>query len=559
MGENVQVGTGERRVSDTDRPIGTVLGADIGSTNTKVVLVEVRAAAVRDVASASAPTPATAEGLVATVTALVAQVLAGGQRAPDAVGIASMAETGVPLDADGRPLVPLLRWDGHRAGAQAEDLVRTHGRLELFGATGVRPSAKAPLATLAWLRTAEPEVFRRMAGWAGAADVVALALTGRLVTDHTLAGRTMAYRLPTRGGDVPPTFDRELLGLVGLRPEQLPAASHPEEVAGLVRSAGARTDRRGSYWADAASAFRGAGVRAGTPVVVAGHDHAVGAWAAGVRAPGDRADSIGTAEAVLTVLADPPHVGPRPGAVADAGMSWVRTVSGRHDALLAGSASAGSMVGWLVDRLLREPAGLPPDVVLEAVRSRLDADPSPSGVLVLPYLHGRQSPAPDPGARALVLPADASGERLAQAVLEGLCLQARWMLDAQSALAYASVAGAGRSGVTVLGGPTTTNPAWAAIKARVGPGPLSWVTAREPVATGAALLAAVRAGLLGDDVGRLLAGGAPALTTSSSAPSARSRSSPPPSSSSASASPTGAGPYDAVYADFVTAALAATT
>jgi sugar (pentulose or hexulose) kinase len=618
-----------------------VLGLDIGTTNTKAVLARIvpsgsatGAERVRpdldlgdssgeqiiELARAAAPTPATAADLVDTALRVVRTVVERAGVAPDAVGIASMAETGVPLDATGRPLTDLLRWDGHRAADEALALSSVHGRLELFQATGVRSSAKVPLATWAWLRAHEPEIHARMAAWAGVADLVALAMTGDLVTDHTLAGRTMGYLLPARGAALATAFDADLVATVGLRPQQLPRVVPPAEAAGQV---GGRTRTRtqtrgdaprssaglGDYWSTACSAFVEAGLRRGTPVVVAGHDHAVGSWAAGVRADGDRADSLGTAEAVMTVLPDQPgtvpHVSVRasererdapeavgapdtPGepverptraAVIAAGMSWVRTVSGDHSALLAGSSSAGAMVGWLMRALAAEAIDaitstsgvvasadgpLSRDELFAAVAAELVTSPDPSGVLVLPYLSGRQSPAPDPDVRVVVEPA-AGGLTLARGVLEGLCLQARWMFDAQLTLV-----GGAPGPVTVLGGTAVANPAWTEIKARVMPSPLRWVAVDEPVAMGAALLAAVRSGLLGDDMRTLLGAGAgrpgaaPALPVAA-APSPQMADAPPDAATPGAARSGAATPrgprdphlYDAMYERFVALAVGA--
>ncbi len=470
-----------------------VLGIDVGSTNIKVVLVRLDPAegTVTEAAVRSAPTPPDADGLVRTVLDLVRSLPAG--PAPQAVGIASMAETGVALDRDGRPLTELLRWDGHRGEEDAARLAAEHGRDELFAATGVRPSAKVPLATWHRLRRTQPDLWRRVARWAGAADVVALAMTGRLVTDHTLAGRTMAYRLPAPGEPLPGEFDERLLAAVGLRPGQLPAVARPGDAAGVVVDG------------DVAAA----GIPAGTPVVVAGHDHAVGTWAAGVRAPGDHADSIGTAEAVLTVLAGPVDRA----AVAGQGMSLVRTVEGAHEALLAGAPAAGAMVAWWLRTVL-------PGRTVEAALAGRVPD-GPTGVLVLPYPTGRQSPRPDPSARVRVVddrgrdvtaaaltpvPADGDPARAATltlAVLEGLALQARWMLDTQRLLA-AGGAGAGPPhALRVLGGAAAGNGVWMALKAAVTPAPVRLVAAAEPVATGAAMLAAERVGLVPAGVLRL--------------------------------------------------------
>jgi sugar (pentulose or hexulose) kinase len=378
------------------------------------------------------------------------------------VGIASMAETGVPLDASGVPIGNWLRWDGHRARVEAEDLSHRLGWAALVAATGVRPSAKIPLATWAWLRTHRPGTWSAMARWAGAADLAGRLLTGRLATDHTLAGRTMAYRLPSHGSALPGGFDAELLGEVGLRPEQL-----PDVVTGGI--AGRVSD----------PAF---GLSLGTPVVIAGHDHAVGAYAAGVRQPGDVADSLGTAEAIMSVVA----VTPDPVEVARAGMSAVVTVGGIHRAVLAGSSTAGAVVRWWLEH---ESGGIDADELFAQV---LDLDDRPTEVLVLPYLSGRQAPDPDPSARLRIIGrSDQSPAYLARAMLEGLCLHARWIAREQFRLA-----GLVAPPVTVFGRPVVANPAWMRVKAQVMPWPLRLVTESEAVAAGAALLAAERAGLV---------------------------------------------------------------
>ncbi|XVU20873.1 FGGY-family carbohydrate kinase [Actinoplanes sp. CA-054009] len=429
--------------------------------------------APRVLAVASAPTPGPGE-LKGTLLGLIGRVLEG-RAAPDAVGIASMAETGVPLDAAGEPLGHWLRWHEQEAGAAADALARRLGREQLIGATGVRPSAKVPLAKLAWLREHRPSAWAAMAAWSGAADLACLLLTGRLATDHTLAGRTMAYRLPAPGEPLARSFDTELLAEVGLRPSHLPAVVAPGEVAGVVRD----------------PAFVSRGLRAGTPVVVAGHDHQVGAYACGVREPGDVADSVGTAEAVMTVVSGHPD----PVAAGRAGMSVVLTVEGRHRALLAGSASAGAAIAWWLEN------EAPPSTIPPAENDALMADPfadvlalgdEPTGVIVLPYLAGRQTPSPDPGARPRII-----GRRpehrsalLAKALLEGLSLHARWMLAEQLRLAGEPASPT----VYLFGGPVAANPAWVRLKARTLPGGLRVVREPETVAAGAALLALARAG-----------------------------------------------------------------
>src|SRR5205823_3697140 len=157
--------------------------------------------------SVTRPTPSTADDLAATVLNAVRHCVAGSGAIPDAVGVTGMAESGVPVDHDGRALTPLLFWTDPRAAAEAEQLNRAHGAAELYRATGRTASAKSPLATWLWLRRNEPTVLAAMAQWLGAPDIAVRALTGTPATHPTLASRTLAFRIVT--GD----YDPDLLAL----------------------------------------------------------------------------------------------------------------------------------------------------------------------------------------------------------------------------------------------------------------------------------------------------------------------------------------------------------
>ncbi|MDF1605776.1 FGGY family carbohydrate kinase [Nocardioides sp. YIM 152315] len=420
-------------------PVVRVAGLDLGTSYVKTVGVDLDPASDRPVRVRElrrAPTPTGAAALVAVARRLLDEVADGAA----GIGIASMAETGVPLDADDRPLTELLTWDARRP------LSPTLAELDpvgLFARTGVRLSPKVPLATWAWLAREHPDVVRRTRRWAGAADLVALALTGTLATDHTLAGRTGAHLLDDSA------WDADLLALAGVAHVGLPEVVSDRPV----------------------------GRAAGIPVVVAGHDHQVGAHASGVSAPGDTANSLGTTEVVLRVL----DGAPERAAVHAAGMSLVRTVGGARRALLAGNGSAGAAyAAWVADQ------GLDPDAV--------ELPNGPSDLLVLPHLRGRQCPDPDPGARLRVvgdLGAATDGDRL-RALLEGLALQTRWM----DAVGRSLDPGAATGPFVVFGGPGARNDDWTRVKAEVLARPLRLVTQHEPVAIGAAIVAAERAGLV---------------------------------------------------------------
>lgn len=456
-------------------PLRAALGVDVGTTNTKVVLVALDARddagvpVAHELRRHSIPTPASGAALLDAVLTGISAVTGGGDERIEAVGIASMAETGTMLDRAGTPLGDLLRWNSVDDGA-VDDAVASVGASALHHATGVPVPGKTPVAH--WLRLSRDGDGRLADStrWCGVADLIALELTGRLTTHHTLAARTMAYRSAPLGDPLPTAFDPDLLAIGGFTLDRMPTVLEPGAPSGtLTAEAASRT-----------------GLTAGTPVFIAGHDHAVGAWAAGVREHGDAADSVGTAEALFRVsgTAIPRDAAHR------AGMSVARTVDGMHESLLAGNPTAGALVDWAFRSLF--PGADRPSTLASASRAAANWTGEP---LVLPYLRGRQAPQPDQHAvfRVLgrsgeeqTLPAD-PGAALT-AVLGGLVLHLAWLDQAQDA-----VIGSTRDRGTplrVLGGPGAADDAWWALKTALIPGGVARVASAEPVASGAALLAA---------------------------------------------------------------------
>jgi xylulokinase len=444
-------------------------GLDIGSTHCKAVLATPDGTVL---ARAQRRTPRGADGHTHPVRGLVRAALDALDtclrdtgHVPDAVGLTGMAEAGAPLAPDGHALTPVLAWSDPAPAPYAERLAAAHRADALHARTGVLPGARTPLAK--WCAAAADGTLAPGARWtwAGAADLVAHALTGRTGTDATFAQRTMAWD-PLTGDWIP-----ELLAEAGLRTDHMPAVRPPGAPAGRVT-------------AEAAAAT---GLRTGTPVVVAGHDHLVGAWAAGARGPGRVADSMGTTEAVVTVAAEPPDMA----AAGREGMAWGRHADGAHWILLAGMRSSGALVEWFCDRFLGL-SGAPAEERYAAFAALAGAGhDAPTGLVVTPYHDGRASPRPDPGAGLDVhgLGAHHGLADLARGLLEGAAHHARWMTETQAALT-----GTAPASVTLLGG-STRQRTWTALKAAVSPWPVLLCAEPEAPALGAALWSGAALGL----------------------------------------------------------------
>jgi xylulokinase len=225
---------------------------------------------------------------------------------------------------------------------------------------------------------------------------------------------------------------------------------------------------------------------AGSPLVaVGGHDHTVGAFAAGLAEPGTMVNSIGTAEALLLStpqpLRDPETI--RRGYVQGA----IATDSGT--AYLGGSLfSSGGAIDWL-----RSIVG---DVGPAALIAEASAVPVGSrGVVFLPYLANGPPPHPDENARGAFFGLTPSVKRaeLYRAVLEGLAIQSRMMLDGMVSLPGVDTP----RRIRLIGG-VSRNDLFLRIKANAFGRPIHVVEEPEATALGTALLGGVGAGLYAD-------------------------------------------------------------
>jgi xylulokinase len=479
----------------------SLIGLDVGSTHVKAALV-VPGRGVTHVARRVTVTHLTRGGgafhkpeelLGAAESAIAECVVAAdvaGADVPDAIGVASMAEAGVPLDARSRTVGEIVAWFDPRPGPQADWLERQVGAPALFARTGLRPEAKYTLSKLLWLRAERPSEFARLRRWAGVAELVAHRLTGELATNASLACRTAAFNVAER------RWDDELLALAGLEAAQMPQVLPlGRAVGGLGSAAAARV-----------------GLRAGTPVAIAGHDHLVGAIGAGVTQPGQALDSMGSAEVALLVTRQPilteeaRLAGFSTGCHAVDGMACV----------MGGLQASGAMVEWFVDRFLspasdgrssyrgsvgrddaerddghdpdRDGHGTDRDSRYARFLDLLDrVAPDPAEPLVRPYLRGRTAPHHD-----LTASLEIAGLReshglpdLTAALVDGAAFHVRWMFEE-----LGRVAGMAPERVRLIGG-GTRNPRWLMAKAALGPGRMELVRTDEAVALGAALVAGV--------------------------------------------------------------------
>jgi xylulokinase len=450
-----------------------LLGIDVGTGSIKAVAYD--PAAGRVIAVARQPTLTHhprpdwsefhAQELWAGTTAAIREVVdaVGGSRTIEAVSIASMGEAGVPLDARGEPLAPMIAWYDLRTESQAAWWRQQVDPFTLYGITGQIIEAKYSVNKLLWLRQHQAEVFARTHRWLCVEDLILWKLSGELVTDYSLASRTMLF--DQRKLD----WSDALLEVAGLPRSLFPTALPSGTRVGRVTVEAARATGLGEH----------------TQVVTGGHDHLVGAFAAGTTRPGAVLDSTGTA-AVVLLIDDGFH--PRPPLFAAGFESYAFVVPGTY-VVIGYINAAGGAVDWLV-RLLW------PDGALEdALRAAAAAPLGSAGATWLPHLIGSGTPQADEASRAALVGVRPEHDRghLLRALLEGLAFWLRENLE----VAEASLGTLAGGEVLAIGGATHSG-FWNQLKADVTGRPFRVPRIEESVALGAALLAGLGAGTFAD-------------------------------------------------------------
>lgn len=434
-----------------------VLGIDVGTTNCKVLAFDLAGGLC---ASASAPTPIERprpgwvehhpEALWQVIVGLIRQV--GAKVAPSrvrGVAVASMAEAGLLVGADGRALHSIISWNDSRSDVFYRAWLEHFGTERFRAVVGNRPSPIFSVFKLQWLRDFLPDAYATAACWLHVSDYIAFRLCGVQATSPSLASRTMLLDLAHV------EWSSTVVAAAELRATLLPPLVPAGVPLGYIN----------------ATAAAATGLPTDAVVGCGGHDHSCGALAAGVYDEGVALDSMGTAEpAFLALHALPPTL---PETIVSS--LGAHVVPGRFYTS-KGIRNAGGSVEWAARALAMGSAAA-------LMQAAAQAAPGAGGVLFLPRL------APADRGGWVGLTADAGPPELARAVVEGLACEWRANLE----LIERSVAQRARE-VRAIGGGTRAD-VWVQIKADVLGQPLYVLDLPESVALGAALLGGLAAGV----------------------------------------------------------------
>lgn len=397
-----------------------VIGVDIGTQSTKALLMSTSGAILAQATAAykvDQPRPMWAEqwpdvwldAVYETAAAVVSQskVPAGEIKA---VCVSSLyGGSGIPVDADIKPLHSCLIWMDRRANDEVEWVRQNLDLDQLQRITGNGVDSYYGYTKMLWLKRNRPEVWALTRYLLPPNSYVEYHLTGELAVDHSSAGNIGGvYDIEARA------WSKPMLEVLGIDPDLMPAR--------LVES----SDIVGGLLPEAA---RRLGLNPGTPVVAGGVDAAMATLAAGVIEPGNHVAMIGTSMCwgFINQRTDAGH-----GLIS---MPYVHN-SAEDIYIFGGAITAGASVSWFRDQFCvqeKQAAALLTGIdvhelmELEAAKTPAGAD----GLVFLPYLMGERSPVWDAKASGAYvgLTLFHSKAHLYRAVLEGLAFALRHNME----------------------------------------------------------------------------------------------------------------------------------
>jgi len=378
------------------------------------------------------------------------------------VAVTGMGMDGVPMDEQGNWLYPFISWHDTRTQPQFDWWINNIGVDKTFsiGGNPVWPINSA--LRMLWVRENEPEIFKRTYKWLLIEDFVNFKLTGRHVSDYSMASCTMLFDQRTRH------WSDEMCSLSGIPkhilPEVLPSSTFLGEIT--------------------AEAATQTGLPPGTPIYLGGHDHLAGTIPSGAFRSGAVMNIMGTWETVILATSEP-TTDP---ALAHAGITLQSHVVKDKWSIWGGNP-AGSALDWFRS----EVAGnLPWETLIDMAKA---SEPGAGRVMFLPHLSSSSCPNVDPkalGAFVGISTLTKQGD-LARAVFEGLDFQ---LLDTVRTMEERT----GTQATEFLGvGGAIRNAFWMQNKADMVGRPFCIPEVEEATVLGAAILAGIGAGAFRDE------------------------------------------------------------
>jgi xylulokinase len=386
-----------------------------------------------------------------------------------AIVLSSQRGSVVPLDGAGNPLTNLIVWMDHRGLAQVNRLHATVGASRYYYASGHPIVPITGVSKVLWLHQEAPEVWEQTAA-VGSPQTLFLYWLGcdEALIDYASGCYLFPCDIRAR------TWSRPIAEVLAFPLEKLPRLVPATQIVGQL----------------SAGAARQLHLPRGIPIVAGGGDGQCAAAGTGVVFPGRVMVNLGTAAGVQVFL-------PQPAFDPAETLNCAAHVVPEAWEMEGHTQASGTVLRWFRDqfggaeRLVSAHSGHETyDLLIDQAAC---APPGADGLLFLPTFNGSTAPIVDSSARGACIGLRLSHTRahVIRALLEGISLEIRWMLDAMAA------AGIPLEEVRLAGG-GSRNARWNQIHADVFNRPVRTVLHPDAALVGAAMCAAVALGAFPD-------------------------------------------------------------
>ena len=238
----------------------SILILDCGATNVRACLVAStgRIIATHSLPNETIPDPFYPGGLIWDIDDIWKKLATCSRKVCESasdkeitgVTVTTFGVDGAAMKKDGTLGYPVISWQCSRTESIEKNMDKYFDPEWLYKETGLQSYHFNTIHKLIWLCENRPDVIKEMDYYVMMPSMILQRLSGEFVTDTTMAGTSMLTSLRSR------SFSSEILHTLGLQSSAFPQLTEPGTIIGRV------TDR----------AADSLGIRAGTAVIVAGHD-----------------------------------------------------------------------------------------------------------------------------------------------------------------------------------------------------------------------------------------------------------------------------------------------
>jgi len=323
-----------------------------------------------------------------------------------AVGVISFGESFVLLSDKDEPLLPVMMYTDPRGGKEADLLREKLGDRFISHTAGASPHPMFSLPKLMWIKSNKPEIFAQIKHIFLIGDFIVYMLTGRRITDYSLAARTMGLDIRAKA------WSKEIFEAAGIDPALFSKPVPAGTDAGAVLPEIARE----------------LGLPEGMRVVLCCHDQVAAALGSGVMRSGMAADGGGTVQCITPVFSPIPEGG----SLHENHYPIIPFLRDDTYCCYAFSFTGGALVKWFADQFAdrykteAKDKGMTVYQLMEGqIRDK------PTGILVLPHFAGAATPYMDTGSKGAFVGLDLTHTPIDifMAIMEGITYEMRLNIE----------------------------------------------------------------------------------------------------------------------------------